>query len=201
MYRSLKRIALPAALALAFAAGCESMPWNQDDERDAQKMDASGAEKKVAVAKIRHSPAATTRPAWGKPSGTVTFTDMGDKVRIVADLSGLTPGKHGFHIHEKGDLSADDFSSAGDHFNPEGHPHAGPDKKPRHAGDLGNIEADASGNAKKTLTVDNITVGGGGENDILGKAVILHAQADDLKSQPSGDAGGRIGGGIIEMKK
>jgi superoxide dismutase, Cu-Zn family len=114
---------------------------------------------------------------------------------------GLTPNTtHGFHIHEKGDLSAPDLGSAGAHYNPESHPHAGPDAPMRHAGDLGNVTSDAQGHVQKELTVDNISIGGA-KNDILGKSVIVHAKADDLKSQPSGDAGGRVAGGVIEMKK
>jgi Cu-Zn family superoxide dismutase len=135
-------------------------------------------------------------------TGTVTFTQLPDgKVKVVADITGLPPNStHGFHIHEKGDLSAADLSSAGGHYNPEGHPHAGPTHWPRHAGDFGNITADANGKAHLELTVDNISLGGA-KNDVIGKAVIVHANADDLTSQPSGNAGGRVAGGIIEMKK
>lgn len=199
MHRIMNKLALPAAaVALALAAGCESMPWNKGD--GTKKMDASGAVK--AIANVTPSKAAATQPSWGKVNGTVTFTQAGDnKVKVAVDLKGLPPGPHGFHIHAKGDLSAPDLSSAGDHFNPDKHPHAGPDAEKRHAGDLGNIDADTSGNAKKTLTVDGISISTGAANDIIGKSVIVHVKADDLKSQPSGDAGGRIGGGVIEAKK
>ena len=197
MIRSWKNVALVPAVALALAAGCESM---KHKESDAQKMDAGGD--KTATATLKTAQAASTRPAWGKPTGTVTFTQSGeDKVKVAYDLKGLTPGKHGFHIHEKADLSAPDLSSAGPHFNPTKHKHAGPDAAERHAGDLGNVEADSSGNAKGSETVEGITVGGGAGNDIVGKSVILHEKADDLKSDPSGNSGGRVGGGVIEMKK
>jgi Cu-Zn family superoxide dismutase len=194
----------PAVVSLALLGGCESMRDERTQEKHeemAQEGVAPNAQKQ-AVANIRTSPAATTQPADGKPTGTVTFTQQADgKVRVVADVKGLKPNTtHGFHVHEKGDLSAPDFTSAGGHFNPEGHPHAGPDQSPRHAGDFGNLKADAQGNAHLELTVDNISLGGA-KNDVIGKAVIVHAKADDLKSQPTGDAGGRIGGGIIEMKK
>src|SRR5262249_41984417 len=86
--------------------------------------------------------------AGNKVSGTVTFTPVADGVQVHAQISGLTPGKHGFHIHEFGDCSAADASSAGAHFNPGNQPHAGPDAAARHEGDMGNVEADASGNAK-----------------------------------------------------
>ncbi len=145
---------------------------------------------KEAIAVIHPTPG-------NKVHGTVTFTDLGNgKVRVVADLEGLTPNsKHGFHVHQYGDCSAPDATSAGGHYNPGNHQHAGPMVEMRHAGDLGNIEADAKGNAHLDLTVDNITINA--KNEVLGRAVIVHAKADDLKSQPTGDAGGRIGCGVI----
>jgi Cu-Zn family superoxide dismutase len=136
--------------------------------------------------------------AGNKVHGIVRFIPAGQgKVRVLADLQGLTPNsKHGFHIHEYGDCSASDASSAGGHFNPEHHPHAGPNTEMRHAGDFGNIQADAEGHAHLDMTVDNITINGA-KDAILGRAVIVHGKADDLKSQPSGDAGPRIGCGVI----
>jgi len=121
MNRSWKHVALSTAAALALLAGCDSM---KHKDSDAQKMDASGD--KTATATLKTAEAASTRPAWGKPTGTVTFTQSGeDKVKVAYDLKGLTPGKHGFHIHDKADLSAPDLSSAGPHFNPTKHKHAG----------------------------------------------------------------------------
>src|SRR5262249_42151981 len=114
-----------------------------------------------------------------KVSGTVTFTPTGDGVRVHAELTGLTPGKHGFHIHEFGDCSAADFSSAGAHFNPTHQPHAGPDAAARHEGDMGNVEADASGNAKLDYVDHQISL----TNDTksaIGRSVVVHAKPDDL---------------------
>jgi Cu-Zn family superoxide dismutase len=154
----------------------------------------------VAVAQIRASELPTTRPALGSPTGTVTFTQDGAKVRIVADLNGLPPNStHGFHIHEKGDLSDPGFAKAGGHYNPQAHHHAGPTDAQRHAGDMGNLATDAQGHAHLELTVDNISVNGE-LNPVVGKAVIIHAKADDLQTQPTGNAGERIGGGVIELK-
>lgn len=130
-------------------------------------------------------------------SGTVTFTKVKDGVRVVADVKGLTPGKHGFHVHEFGDLSKADLTSTGGHFNPEGHAHAGPDAEERHVGDLGNLEADARGHAKADFVDKKIKLSG--EHSIIGLAVIVHAGEDDLKSQPTGDAGGRVAGGVIAI--
>jgi Cu-Zn family superoxide dismutase len=132
-------------------------------------------------------------------SGTVTFTQSGDSVKVVADVSGLTPGKHGFHIHEFGDCSAADAASAGGHFNPAHHQHGGPESAERHVGDLGNLEADASGKAHLEVTDKNLKFSG--DTSILGLAVIVHAKEDDLKSQPVGNAGGRVACGVIGVAK
>ncbi|HEY7086602.1 MAG TPA: superoxide dismutase family protein [Tepidisphaeraceae bacterium] len=157
---------------------------------------------KVAVAELKPSAAAATQPANNHVTGTVTFTELADgKVKITAHIMGLTPNtKHGFHIHEKGDLNSPDLMSTGGHYNPDKHVHGGPTTSPVHAGDFGNVTSDASGMAMFELTVDDISIGGP-KNDILGKAVIVHAKEDDLKSQPSGNAGARVAGGIIELKK
>ena len=132
-------------------------------------------------------------------SGTVTFTKEGNLMKVVADIKGLTPGKHGFHVHEKGDCSAPDGTSAGGHFNPKSEPHAGHDSPQRHVGDMGNVTADASGNVHFELTDDMMTFEG--EDSIIGKSIIVHEKEDDLKSQPSGDAGARVACGVIMILK
>jgi Cu-Zn family superoxide dismutase len=128
-------------------------------------------------------------------SGRVVFIQEKDGIRVVAELNGLKPGPHGFHIHEKGDCSASDATSAGGHFNPTQEPHAAPDAEKRHVGDLGNIVADQNGHAVYERTDKVIRFDG--EKSILGKSVIVHEKADDFKTQPSGDAGARIGCGVI----
>lgn len=140
-----------------------------------------------------------------KVSGLVTFTEVADGVRVDAHITGLTPGKHGFHVHEFGDCSSADgsaagASAAGDHFNPAKHPHGAPDAGERHEGDMGNIEADSSGVAKVNY-VDHTLSLHDCEKSIIGRSVIVHAKADDLKSQPSGDAGARIACGVIGRVK
>ncbi|WP_333840603.1 superoxide dismutase family protein [Pelomicrobium sp.] len=132
-------------------------------------------------------------------NGTVHFTQKGDKVLVVAEVKGLKPGPHGFHIHEKGDCSAPDGMSAGGHFNPHGKKHGGPNDPDRHAGDLGNLVADASGNAKLTLETADLSIGSGPGN-LLGRSVIVHADPDDFKTQPHGNAGARIACGLIVAK-
>lgn len=134
-----------------------------------------------------------------KVEGTVTFTKTGSEIKVVADITGLTPGKHGFHIHEFGDCSSPDGKAAGGHFNPAKEPHAGHDAAQRHVGDLGNIDADSSGKAHLELTDKMMTMSG--ENSIIGRGVIVHEKADDLKTQPTGDAGGRLACGVIGIAK
>ncbi len=131
-------------------------------------------------------------------TGTVTFVSENGSIKVTADLEGLEPGRHGFHIHEKGDCSAPDASSAGGHFNPTGAPHGGPSDPAdqRHVGDLGNIEADSDGKARLEMTDDVISLEG--ENSIIGKAVVVHSQPDDLETDPTGEAGDRLACGVIE---
>jgi superoxide dismutase, Cu-Zn family len=129
-------------------------------------------------------------------NGTVTFSQQGSDVRMVAKLTGVPPGKHGFHIHEKGDCSAPDGMSAGGHFNPTGKPHGNPMDADHHAGDMPMLEADASGNATLDTTIGGVAIGQGA-GDIVGKAVIVHKDADDFKTQPTGNSGARIACGVI----
>ena len=132
--------------------------------------------------------------------GVVRFSVVDQQVRIVADIEGLPPNtKHGFHIHEYGDCSAPDGNSAGGHYNPQDAPHGLPPAAERHAGDLGNLEADADGKAHYELTVDNIMIAGP-HNPVLGRSIIIHGKEDD-GGQPTGNAGPRIGYGVIGIAK
>ena len=154
----------------------------------------SDASAKQATATLEPSKA----PGEDNVAGTITFTPAGKGLRIKGEVTGLTPnGKHGFHIHEKGDLSAPDFTSAGGHFNPGGHKHGGPDTSARHAGDLGNLQADASGKATYDQTIEGLSIDDP-TTGVVGKSVIVHAKADDLKTDPAGDSGPRIAGGVIK---
>ena len=128
-------------------------------------------------------------------SGTVTFTGHDNGVQVSATVDGLKAGKHGFHIHELGDCSAPDGTSAGGHYNPEGNPHAGPDQMKRHVGDLGNLEADQSGHSRYERRDAHLSLNG--PQAIVGRAVIVHAGEDDLSSQPTGAAGARMACGVI----
>lgn len=137
--------------------------------------------------------------AGSKTVGVVTFTQVIGGIRVVARIEGLTPGEHGFHIHEFGDCSAANGSSAGGHFNPAGCEHGAPESSPRHAGDLGNLTANEQGVAiydrvDQALAFD-------GQNSIIGRGLIVHEKADDLKSQPTGAAGARVACGVIGITK
>ena len=147
----------------------------------------------------RHARAELNPASGSNVRGTVDFFEAAGGVRVVAKVSGLTPGDHGFHIHDKGDCSAPDASSAGGHFNPTGAKHGGPSDTERHAGDFGNLTADASGNAKAQFVSRSISFDG--PTSIVGKGVIVHAKADDLKSQTPtpGNAGPRVACGNIQL--
>jgi len=139
-------------------------------------------------------------PASGSGvSGTVTFVRQPTGVEVHIVLEGLTPGAHGLHVHETGDCSAADAMTAGDHFNPGHAPHGGRDATERHAGDLGNVMADGAGKVDVTFTDRMLALSG--ESSILGRAVIVHADADDLVSQPVGNSGARVACGVIEEAK
>jgi Cu-Zn family superoxide dismutase len=131
-------------------------------------------------------------------SGTITFTEVDGGVEVVADIARVSPGLHGIHLHEMGDCSAEDFTSTGGHFNPTDAPHGGPNDAVRHAGDFGNIEVGADGTGRLRLITDMLTVADG-PNTVVGRAVILHEGEDDLESQPTGAAGGRLACGVVRL--
>ena len=129
--------------------------------------------------------------------GTVHFMEQKDgSVEVQVDLQNVPPGIHGFHVHENPSC-ADDAKAAGGHFNPTAAPHAGPDAASHHAGDFGNVTADGAGNVKTTFTTRSITVHDGPAS-VMSRSVVLHAQADDLTTQPSGNSGGRIACGVVQ---
>ncbi len=168
--------AASATLMAAAMAGCAGMP--------------SAAPSAVAQVQAR---------SGSQVSGTVSFTPRGDAVVVEASISGLTPGPHGFHVHEAGDCSAADASSAKGHFNPMNHPHGHHGKSERHAGDLPNLTADSNGNASYRAEVRGVQVTGGPAG-IIGRSVVIHADPDDYQSQPAGNSGRRVGCGIITAR-
>jgi Cu-Zn family superoxide dismutase len=136
--------------------------------------------------------------------GEIRFTQVGSRVRIEGEVTGLAPGPKGMHVHEYGDCSATDGTSAGGHFDPRepknwSTRHGGPYAVQSHAGDLGNIVADQHGRAVFKMTVGGIAVERGGPIGIIGRALVVHLQEDDLKTDPAGNAGGRAACGVIEF--
>lgn len=137
-----------------------------------------------------------------KTKGQLEIVQKGKEVLIKGEISGLGPNTvHGFHVHENGDCSAKDGSSAGGHFNPMDMNHGGPEMDKHHVGDLGNIRANKKGKALIDKKYKFLTLEEAKKASILNKAIIVHSKADDLESQPSGDAGKRIACGIIKESK
>ncbi len=133
-----------------------------------------------------------------KAEGRVTFTEINGTIHVHAEISGLAPGEHGFHIHEFGVWSEDGLA-AGGHFNPTQQKHAGTDTPKRHIGDLGNITANENGNA--TVDLDDPSLTFHGPTSIIGRGLVVHEKADDFKTQPTGNAGGRVAVGVIGVAK
>lgn len=148
----------------------------------------------------RRTAVATLSPTAGNTAqGTVTLMQLGDgSTQVRVNLTSVPPGTHGFHIHEKGDCG-DNGNAAGGHFNPAGTMHGSPDAMPHHAGDFGNVTADANGVVRSEFTTHSASLEDGASSAI-GKAIILHANPDDLKTQPTGNAGGRIACGVITLQ-
>lgn len=194
----MKNLFYKTIITVALCAACAHKDHNQPASETAP----TGPE---AMTKPAEEAGPTAAQATLKPGkkqkikGMVHFTQSGDVVKVEAMIEGLKPGPHGFHIHERGDCSAPDFSSAGGHFNPTSKHHGDVKSAERHVGDMGNIVADAKHKAHLTLELSGTTLGGA--NGLLGKAVVIHEKADDLKTQPTGDSGGRIACGVIEGLK
>ena len=156
----------------------------------------------AAAPAMDHDAVANLASASGSlVSGRLQVMSMGpNAVHIAGDVGGLEPGSsHGFHVHENGDCSAADASSAGGHFNPMTEPHGRMDDGPHHAGDVDNIVADAQGVAHVNVHVPGLTLGTGAANDVAGRAIVVHADPDDYHSQPAGNAGKRIACGVITL--
>lgn len=156
----------------------------------------SGTDDVLHQAGIEEYTTAMVATEGNEATGMVTFRRTGDGIAVTAHIEGLQPNQqHGFHIHQYGDCSAPDGTSAGGHFNPESTRHGGRDDDERHVGDLGNLESNENGEAQVEFIDDRLQMDG--PHSILGRGVIVHAQADDLESQPTGDAGGRLSCGVI----
>ena len=184
---------LALAVAIAMMAGCASSGTPTATTKPSS--DNAPAKSTASRATVNLAPASASLV-----SRTLTLVPMGDDMHITGEVGGLKPGDtRGFHIHEKGDCSAADASTAGGHFNPAGAAHGRSGQGPHHAGDTDNIVADAKGVARIDAHVTGVTLGGGAGNDIAGRAVIVHAAADDYTTQPTGNAGARVACGVIKV--
>ena len=132
-------------------------------------------------------------------TGMAVFTQNGDQITLTAEIQGASPGLHAIHIHAYGDCSAPDGTSAGGHWNPTDVAHGKWGEGEFHLGDIGNITVGEDGTGRITLTTDLWEIGTGSDIDVVGKSIIVHADADDFVSQPSGNAGARIGCGVIVL--
>ena len=179
-----------ASLGLLALAACSSAPPAAPPPPPAA---ASTAQQAVAV---------LASASGSRVSGKLTLAPMGDGVHISGEVGGLPANaQSGFHVHEKGDCSAVDATSAGAHFNPAASQHGRAGTATHHAGDMDNLVSDASGVAKVNMHLRGVTLGGGAANDIAGRAVIVHAAPDDYHTQPTGNAGARVACGVIKVTR
>lgn len=183
---------LKTTLLLAVCAACA----HKDKSDTPATSAATTADVAPAIPQVSTAQALMKPGKKQKIKGIVHFTQVGDKVKIEAMVEKLKPGPHGIHIHETGDCTLPDFKSAGGHFNPGKASHGSLESAARHIGDLGNIVADKRGNAKISIEAPGLTLNGA--ESIVGKALVIHDKADDLKSDPAGNSGDRIACGVIE---
>lgn len=190
-----KVLTVISVLALLVGFGCAPA----EDEVEEEPMATEEVEEPEEVSEPEAQVAsATLTTADGAEVGTVIFTESEGGVDVRADFHDVEgDGQHGFHLHQNGECTPPDFTSAGDHFNPENADHACPPTTPRHAGDFGNVEI-TGGSGTFDQSTDLLTVGPG-VSSVVGKAVLLHAMEDDCSTQPSGDSGGRWACGVVEL--
>jgi Cu-Zn family superoxide dismutase len=197
----MRHLVLAALVLCGCAAERSGSPSPSPSTTPGSEQAPSQAAPPAATATVNPAGAtATLAPTEGNQArGTVSFEPTPTGVRMSARLEGLPPGEHGFHVHEEGDCSAPDASSAGAHFNPTQHAHGAPDAPQHHVGDLGNVTADASGTLQAVRTFEGVALEG--DQGIVGRAVIVHASADDFTTQPTGNAGARLACGVIRSNR
>jgi Cu-Zn family superoxide dismutase len=192
----MKTALLAAATVLALSA-CSSTPQPKSEPPAAT---ATAAAATTAASTAKAAVVNLASASGSLVSGRLNVKPMGNGVHVTGEIGGLAPNSvHAIHIHEKGDCSAADASSAGGHFNPGNTQHGKVDSAMHHGGDMDNITANAQGVAKVDVHAAGVTLGGGAPNDVAGKAVIVHAMLDDYKTQPTGNAGGRVACGVITV--
>jgi Cu-Zn family superoxide dismutase len=196
-----KLLALITATALFLLANCKGSTDNQQEQNE-YDTDESLDEEVSATDATTECVAMLQGASGSNVTGSATFTEVGDaSVQIRLSISNAEPGSHAVHLHENGDCSASDATSAGGHWNPTDTKHGKRGSGEFHKGDIANMTVDSVGNGSLEMTVQGWTIGGEAASDILNKAVIIHSGADDFTSQPSGNAGSRVACGVIEMKQ
>ena len=188
------RIRLPlSTLALLSLAACAP---------PATKPEVPPAPAPAAVSTAQLAEANLSPASASLVSGRVAVVPEAGGVHITGTIGGLPQGKPAaFHVHEKGDCSAMDASSAGGHFNPATQPHGRAGSGAHHAGDMDNLQANAEGVVHVDVRLRGVTLGGGAANDIAGRALVVNADADDYHSQPAGNAGARVACGVIRVTR
>jgi superoxide dismutase, Cu-Zn family len=188
------------SLTLFFAVACKGEKKETESTTEAE-VEKTEAQSDIATSAAKHVSVSLEARSNSSVAGTVTFTQEGDIVTMVATINSLSQGTHAIHLHEKADCSSDDGTSTGGHWNPTAQPHGKwGAAEGFHQGDIGNFEANAEGNGSITFSTVQWCIGCGDETkDIIGKAIIVHQGTDDFTSQPSGAAGSRVScGGVIE---
>lgn len=192
-----------AALSMLLVSGCErvSVPWLGADAKVKNGHESHPSAESTAVMAMEDKAVKISLIGTkGTQVGTATLTQTAEGVRIQVEASGLTPGEHGFHVHETGACAAPDFASAGGHFNPDGHAHGLESTAGPHVGDMPNLVADKQGVVKTEVVNKRLTLEQGKPNSLWkagGTALIIHEKADDNKTGPSGNAGARVACGVI----
>jgi len=194
--KNIKYISLLLPFVIAFS--CKEVKKDAKDAMEGVEQMATEIKEEIEVKTLTFS---LEPKSDSNVEGEVSFTEEDGVVDMKATLSGLTPGEHAIHIHEKADCSAADGTSTGGHWNPTFATHGKwGSEEGYHRGDIGNFTADAEGNATVEFSTDQWCLGCGDETkNLIGKGVIVHQGVDDYITQPTGDAGGRIScAGIIE---
>ena len=188
----MKTVLLTAAVAVALSA-CSTVPATSAGA----SASAPGSPSAARSATVNLASA-----SGSLVSGKLTAMPMGGGVHFTGEIGGLAPNStHAIHVHERGDCSSVDASSAGNHFNPATQPHGKVGSGAHHGGDMDNVVANGDGVAKVSVHAAGVTLGGGARNDIAGRAVVVPAAPDDYRSQPAGNAGARVACGIIQATR
>lgn len=205
MSKAFRTTGLLAGIASLALAACTSMPASESAAPAAagsRAVAAPGAGVLATESTLKEVSVNLVPASGSLVSGRLTIRPMGDGLHLTGEIGGLPRNStHAIHLHENGDCSAADASSAGGHFNPANRPHGRIGTGAHHAGDMNNIVVDASGVAKVDAHARGVVLGGGAANDAIGRAVVVHAQADDYTSQPSGNAGARVACGVIQAQE